>query len=1104
MRWIAPILLLGLAPPAADSPPVPTAVTPLAAGDVVERELAGGEAHHYGIAIPAGRNLLLTVDQRDIDVILEALGPNGERLAVDAPNGRRGKETLLIAAAAPGEYRVTVRSPGVASPAGRYELRAAELPSGTAEQAARLAAEALMSEAGRGYAEGTAAARRAAVDAWREAAPRWRALGQTAEEARTLHLLARGLRRLGETRPALEAAQQALALYRRLGDRAGEAEALTAVGLFHWSLGENPPARAALEEARALSRQLADRRGEATAQNNLCLILHSQGELRQALPCYEEALSLFRTLGAPPEEAAVLNNIGGVHESLGEPLQALEPYRQALALYAAAGEPRGGAQVLLNLAAAHRGLGETGVALELYAQALAAYREIGDRAGEGRTLNNLGFAYSSLGELRRAVGYFEAALPLHRAAGDRRAEAATLSNLGRAHFQLGEIAAAEEHYRRALALARDVGDRRDEGAYLVLLGQAYRAAGDLARARATFDPAIALQREVGDRRGEASALHGSGEVHAAVGELDRAIADLSGALEIRGAIGDRTGEVETRVALSRLERRRGRAAAAWSQVERALAGIESLRREVDVPELRATFLASQQQAFELAIALQMDLHRREPEAGHHRLAFSLSERARARSLLELLHEARAEIREGVDPALRERERLLGHRLRANARRERDLPADAVEERRRDVERERQELLAEADRLAAEIRRQSPRYAELVQPQPLGAAEIQSLLDPETLLLEYALGEERSFLWALDAGGLAAFDLPPRAEIEAAALTLYRQQSARGEAPAEAASEAAAALARTLLGPVAGRLEGRRLVIVGDGALHYLPFAALPAPAAGAAGSVPLIARHEIVSLPSASVLGAQRGQGSGDGERAGGVAVFADPVFSPGDTRVRRADVPPAPPGSQAAPRTPPAAGGRRYQRLPWSRREAQAILALAPAGASFSALDFRASRATVFAEDLTRYALVHFATHGVIDAETPALSGLALSMVDEAGEPVEGFLSLGDLYNLRLDADLVVLSGCETALGRQVRGEGLVGLTRGFFYAGAERVLASLWPVEDRGTAELMSRLYREILSGGRPPAAALRAAQLALAADPRWQDPYHWAGFVLQGDWK
>jgi CHAT domain-containing protein len=195
--------------------------------------------------------------------------------------------------------------------------------------------------------------------------------------------------------------------------------------------------------------------------------------------------------------------------------------------------------------------------------------------------------------------------------------------------------------------------------------------------------------------------------------------------------------------------------------------------------------------------------------------------------------------------------------------------------------------------------------------------------------------------------------------------------------------------------------------------------------------------------------------------------------------------------------------GGGGLPRLRFTRREADAILAAAP-GAGLRALDFRASRATAASASLRDYRFVHFATHGMLDSLHPELSGLVLSLVDAEGRPQNGYLDLQDVYNLDLPAELVVLSACETALGRAVSGEGLVGLTRGFMYAGAQRVVASLWRVDDVATAELMGRFYRAMLRGGRRPADALRQAKVDMWKQGEWRSPYYWAAFEMQGEWR
>jgi CHAT domain-containing protein len=455
-----------------------------------------------------------------------------------------------------------------------------------------------------------------------------------------------------------------------------------------------------------------------------------------------------------------------------------------------------------------------------------------------------------------------------------------------------------------------------------------------------------------------------------------------------------------------------------------------------------------------------------------------------------------DVQQGVPPELLERRTSLLHRLSAKTERSlREHPGSADE--RAALEEERYAVLRDLDGVEAEIRERSPGYAALTWPQPLRTAEIQALLDPDMILLSYALGEEKSYLWAITPTKVESFELPARAGIEALARRVHEGLSRFDVEDRRREAEDAAKLSRLLLGPVAGRLDRQRLVVVPDGALQYIPFGALPLPAGGTAGKeerpVLLIERHEVVNLPSASALAVQRRVLARRPPAARELAVLADPVFDRQDPRVVARGI------ARAASGPPPV-----FERLPASRQEAEAIAALAPAGDPLVALDFNAALSRVLGDRLSDFRVVHFATHGVIDAERPALSGLALSMVDSKGRPQEGFLHLHDIYNLKLNADLVVLSGCRTALGKEVRGEGLIGLTRGFQYAGAQRVVASLWRVEDLATASLMARFYRGLWVEKLPPAAALRQAQLWIRQQRRWRDPYFWAAFVLEGDWR
>ncbi len=1055
-------------------------------GTVLERGLQGGESLAYLVVARPGQPLLVTVDQRGIDVAIDVFGPDGKSLGtVDTPTGREGPETALIEG--DGAYRVEVRGPKTAPP-GRYEIRLEALPQDTPAGRGRVAAERLMTGAERLRRQGTAESARQSAARYAEAAGLWRSLGRRREEATALYVLATLHGSLGDARQAVADYRQSLPLWEALGDTSRQADVLASLGLAQYALGEDQEARAAFEKAIELHRQRGDRVGEASALNNLCLLDSSRGKLEEALACHRRVLGLFREAGETGREARSLSNLGGLYEMLGEPRQALEHYGQALERMVALGDRRGEAQILNNLGVTSGGLGELGEALARYHGALAIFRDLGDRLWEARTLHNLGSVYSALGELQRASATFEQTLELRRAVGDRRGEVVTLNQLGLVRSGLGETAEAQGLFRQARDLARTLGDRRYEADSLGLLGRELIRAGDAGKALEALGEAVDILAALGERRPRAVALQRLGQALFLRGDLPKAREAFSQALELRLAIADRAGEAETRTALARLEARLGRVPEARVQVEKTLALVESLRVTLTNPDLRASFLSAYRQAFELEIDLLI-------RQGHAREALEVSERARARALLDLLQEARANVQAGGDLELRAREKALAERLNAKAERQIER-LSSVPEPRATGEGELQDLLTELDGVRAEIRRRSPRYAALTQPVPLDAAGIQTLLDPQTLLLEYSLGEERSFLWAVDTGAVASFELPPRAEIEAAARRVYTSMRTLDPGAAKPGRAEAEALSRVLLGPVADRLGNRRLVIVADGALQYLPFVALPVPAS----TDLLLDRHEIVTLPSASVLASQRRDLAARSPAPKAVAVLADPVFDPGDSRISRTQ-------AAASSRTPERGGEPDFpalQRLPSTRLEAERISALVPAGEALVELDFEADRDAVLGSRLAPYRVVHFATHGLIDARTPELTGLLLSRLGADGKPKEGFLSLADIYNLQLGADLVVLSGCETALGREVRGEGLVGLTRGFLYAGAARVAASLWRVQDRATAELMGRFYRAMLQEGKSPAAALREAQLAIRSDRRWRAPYYWAAFVLQGDWR
>jgi CHAT domain-containing protein/uncharacterized protein HemY len=1134
----------------------PQEARPLEPGQAIERALSGGEIHAYRVALKAKQFMRVTADQRGIDVALKLFGPDGKQLIEVDTFSERGLEQLRWVAEVAGDYRVEAGNSEKSAARASYQLNLEELRDATAQDLNRVAGQRVFIEAGELSYQGNAESRRQAVEKYLEALSLWRGTGERTEEATTLYHLGDTHRGLTEYPKAIEYLNQALGLWRAAGNRYQEAVTLNTLGAAYYGSGDREKASEYYLQALPLRREVKDRRGEAIALNSLGVTYADLGEKRKALDYYQQALPLRREIKDRAGEAITLNGIGLAYRDLGEKQKALKFYEQALLLRREIKDRAGEAVTLSNIGVLYDDLGEAQKALDAFGQALPLRR---DARGRAVTLNNIGRAYDNLGAPQEALSYYNQSLALMRSASDKRGEAQTLNFMGLAYWTLGEYEQALEYFKQALPLRREVKDRAGEGATLNNLGLVYDSLNEPRKAIGVYQPALPLFRAVGDRQSEARVLNNLGFAHDTLGDKAKARDHHNRALHISRAVGDRAREAKVRYGLARIERDQDRLRQARGQIEKTIEIIESQRAKLASPELRAAYRASVQRYYEFQIDLLMRLHKRQPSSGFAARALETSERARARSLLELLTEAGADLRQGVAPEPISRERELQQQLNDKAVEQiRLLNGKHTEEQAAAASDELTALTLELRDVQASIRRDSPRYAALTQPQPLSARAIQQqVLDANTLLLEYALGEDRSYLWAVTQTTLRSYTLPARGKIEAAARQFYELLTTRNQTQTKTAAStkqarlpeadarcaaAGAALSNMLLGPVASQLGNKRLLVVTEGALQYVPFAALPAPqvrggrkkaqemqskklSPSAFRLSPLIVEHEIISLPSASTLAVLRNETAGRRTATKVAAVLADPVFESQDERLKTIALSGAKnpeetekrPEAQHTPdvsrillyKSSSAAGAAddksRIPRLPYTRREAEAILSLVPPEVSKSAFDFAASRAAMMSDELSQYRILHLATHGFLNSAQPELSGLVLSMVNEKGAPQNGFLLAPEIYNLRLPStELVVLSACQTGLGKEIKGEGLVGLTRGFMYAGAPRVVVSLWSVSDQATAELMTRFYQGMLNGKLSPAAALRAAQVSLWKEKNWQAPYYWAAFALQGEWR
>jgi len=839
--------------------------------------------------------------------------------------------------------------------------------------------------------------------------------------------------------------------------------------------------------------RLGNTRRRADALFELALLHRRAGRQADALSCFQQCLPF---LSDSRNRAVVLNEMGSIWKNTGDPAKARDSYDEALELFRDQEDTWNEAGVLYNLGRLDSRQGRPLDALGHLRQAQERWTEQGDRSKLAETLNAVGEVYEKLSETRLALDFHHQALKLQDPRTEGLARAITLSFMAQAFFEAGELTRAEEVLAECLKLREKGGaSETDKAKTWGGLGAVEARRGHSRKALELFRRALAVFEGQEDLANHAIMLGNIAWVYLDLGEAGRALDLHQKALDLYRQLTYQEGEALSHLGSAMAWRRLGNTAKSLEHAEKALAVIERVVESGQAParreELLLPYFSTRQRYFDLFIDLLMEQHRQESASGYGALALATSEQARARHLLEILAENPQAFRDDADPALLEEQRVLREEINAadrvlRRRRRNESLEDLVEEERRQRWR-----WTEYHRLAQRMREESSWFTSLHQPRPLALQGIQRLLDGQTLLLEYFLGEDRSFLWAVDSSRMEIHELPPRGEIEPLARRTYKELTKSDQINYRVPTERDLdELSSILLRPVADRLAGQRLLIVTSGALEYIPFAALPTPGSSARR---LVEDHELVYVPSASVLAMLRGRRNSAGPSPEGLlAIFADAVYSPEDPRL----------GHRAEPSSF-RAGPAHLPRIPYSAREAEAIVAIAEGrGSVLEAFGFEARRDLAISGQVAGYRILHFATHGILRENQTKLSALVLSRYDIGGRPIEGRLLLNDIYELDLAAELVVLSACHSALGQEIRGEGLMGLPRGFLYAGASRVLASLWKARDESTAELMTRFYHHLLVDGQPPPAALRTAQRSMLAEPRYS-VVHWAGFVLQGDW-
>lgn len=1051
-------------------------VVPLPLGATLEDTLAAGQSRRY--ALPEGGEHLfrVAVDQRGIDVEVALLDDaSTARVQVDSLNQNQGLELLEALTAPQGRSWVEVSALAGQVGTGSYRIRLESWEPATPAARQRAAALASIRQAVDACSRLLESIEDSTSDLWKpacsEALRLSAALGERRAQAAVFFVQGHTAVRTGRWQEAAEPLQRAFAMWSEPADVADRSWAVWMLAKTAREGGYEADPQPLLAQVAEFLRRRGDPRQEAMVLNDVAWTYTKRGDIPNGQRAFARAARLLWEAGDVVEYAVCQVNLGRYEVELGNYRAAQEHYDEARKFTAelAAHHVHVFLDLLIGEAALSLRFKEPEALLERLEVAKPYLEQIDDPVQEGQLRLNEGAAYLILGNQRAALDSIRRALELFEHGGGALWQAEAHCQLGAAYRQQPDLQAALTQYEVALALARQATDPAIHARALQGRGAVYRDMGQSQRALEDLDQAVELYRQAGLRHRQASALNDIADTYSALGQDEAAERSLRTALELNGGR-DPILEAGSRFRLARYLRGAGRFEEALAELETVGQLDEDLRRGLTVTEFREAFGASRRLRLETMIDVLLALNRKDPKAGHAQRAFQASERARARSLSQLLAEARVDLRRSADAGLLQRMRELEREIG----RLREETANRVSARDGDG--------ATADRLARlrgerrllenEIRTSSPKYASLTYPRPFGVEQARALLAPRTALVEYVVGEERCLVFLVTHGRFEVIHLPLTSdelrqrvgELRAALAGTRRSDTA-------AYQRAAVWLYERILRPVEPFLaQVDRLVIVPDRDLFYLPFEALlsapPADTGDPASWRYLVQRFEVVYGPSATVLA---DLGCSLRPRATQWVAFADPEY------------------------------GGRLPRLAASAEEARRIAALMPAGQARIYTGAAATETAVKGSaELFDSRWIHFAVHGSVDESETANIRLELASSPED----DGKLSLGEIFDLQLHAQVAVLSACQTALGREVSGEGLIGLSRGFFYAGACSVVVSLWRVEDLTTSDLMVRFYRGATQG-EELVTALRAAKLATIEQGGLSaHPHYWAPFVLMGN--
>jgi CHAT domain-containing protein/Tfp pilus assembly protein PilF len=979
-----------------------------------------------------------------------------------------------------------------------------------------------------------------------------REIGDRNEESETIGGIAAIYLKMAEYTKALSYYEQSLKISRETGDRMGEEGTLNDMGAVYSNLGDYQKALFYYEKSLIIAREFNKRQREGNTLGNIGLVYDNLGDYPKALSHHEQSLKISRDFGDRKGEGITLGNLGLVYGKLGDYPKALIYYEQSLQIKKEIRDRKGEGMTLNNLGDLYRDLGDYPKSLSYLEQSMKISREVGDKRLEIATLANLGTALSALGEYSKALYYYDQSLKMSKEIGDRPSEMKILGDTGNVFRSLGDHSKALSYYAQALKVSKEIGAKREEGATLGNMGIIYENLGDYSKALSLMEQSIRVGREIGDKKGETITLHNIGLIYANMGDYLNSLSYCQNSLNISKEIGLPTANTEANIGDIYMEQ--GKLREAFDVFQKINDPIRLGRYYLRIGDFKKA-----EEAF--ALSLKADEAREMPEAGpllanciglalsneglkdypkaigyfqrgieliekqrgslgraererfleskvwgfprleiyngmiraiikgkgrdYQQTSLFYAERAKSKTFLEMLATRGLRGKTGEDKTILEKEKGYQQELLVLRKRIEVLeglgpkaPQGELPQLKKELEKRETEF----ERFIKEVKQQNSELASLISVSPTPIEKIQSLLDQNITLLEYYTTEDTLYAWLLTKEDIKAYEIPIKEKdlarkldefllpnistrsikvvpvISMAVGEEYKKETTEKEREKNRQNflRAASELYQLIIAPFEKEIKTKNLIIVPHGILHKVPFSTLTD------GQRYMVDKYSISVLPAASVIEHVVQKRKAKKET---LLAFANPKTD--------------------------------YAPLEFAEIEGKAISKLFPQNEVYSR---EKATETIAKKKGSSFNIIHFATHGEFNDRQPLQSGLLLAKDEEN----DGYFQVHEIFGMDLrNANLVTLSACETALSKIMGGDDLVGLSRGFIYAGTPSILATLWKVDDPATSKIMEYFYRNWKQGMSKPE-SLRRAQIALKNIPEFRHPYYWAPFVMIGDWQ